>query len=101
MESHIIMQLDCDTFMTIIESLKLSMNLDTTSFMRWLGTIFTLIGVILVNIPSLDATWWVFALMALGNVFWAYVAVKIKEHSLLILNISFICIDLYGTFVRW
>lgn len=74
---------------------------DTISLMRWCGTVFTLLGVILVNIPSFDATAWVFGIMALGNAFWAYVAIKIKEHSLLLLNISFICIDLYGTFVRW
>lgn len=67
----------------------------SANVMLWVG------GIVLAVSPSLaKSSWEIFALMLLGQLFWAGAAFLIKKWSLFASSIFFVALNLYAIFVR-
>ena len=75
------------------------LNDKNLNILRWIGTIMGVIGAILVA-SNTDLSKYGFLAFLVSAILWATVAQIIKDRALLSLQITFMCVDLFGIY-RW
>lgn len=71
--------------------------------LEWLGNVLLWISGILISIyPDMaKSAWQLFAIMLLGQLFWATAALHIQKWSLFASSVFFAGLNIYGMWVRW
>lgn len=69
------------------------------SILRWVGTIMGVLGAVLVA-SNTEVSKYGFLAFLVSAILWATVAQIIKDRALLSLQITFMCVDLFGIY-RW
>jgi len=75
------------------------MRIDKLAIIKWVGAGFGIVGAVLVamNIPN---SGYGFVLFSVSAICWTYIGWKLKELSLVMLNLTFLSIDILGMY-RW
>lgn len=79
--------------------MKMHMSQKSLSWFRWVGTFCGVMGAILVASNS-ELSKYAFPVFLLSAVLWAVVALELKDRALLMLQIAFMCVDIFGIY-RW
>lgn len=71
------------------------------SILKWLGNLFVGGAAILFALfPEIGLEPSLLAMFFTGHIIWSIMALAIKEYELLVLNVFFSLIDMYGFFIR-
>ena len=71
----------------------------TIALAKWTGTIFGVIGAALIAM-NLPISGWGFVLFLVSSISWTVAGVRMRENSLVLLNVVFTAINLLGVY-RW
>jgi nicotinamide riboside transporter PnuC len=66
---------------------------------RWSGTFIGIIAALLIA-SNIEASKYGFSLFVVSGILWGIVAYSIKDYALLLLQVVFVVIDIYGMY-RW
>lgn len=68
-----------------------------TNVLKWSGTLFTVLGALL---TSLSVDPWNVYIFNVGSVFWLIASVKMRETSLVVVNVALLVVYAYGVVLR-
>lgn len=74
-----------------------STTLDALKTHRWTGTLLAIVAAIMVA-SNTDISKYGYPIFMVSSMFWSYVAIKMKDQALLLLQVVFICIDGFGIY---
>lgn len=66
---------------------------------RWTGTFIGIAAAILIA-SNIDASKYAFVVFLVSSILWGIAAYSIKDYALLLLQVVFVIVDIYGIF-RW
>ena len=70
--------------------------------LKWAATAFITLSALQVSLKiQWSSAWWAYIGFVIGHVCWAIAAIIMKEWALLVLNGSFIFLDLYAIYIRY
>lgn len=70
-------------------------------YIKWTATLSMMVSAVLISVfVQLSSTHWVFWGFLVGHVLWSFAAVSMKDRPLLMLNLTFLCIDIYAISIR-
>ena len=72
-------------------------TLDTLALPRWSGTLLAIVAAILVASNS-EFSKYGYPIFMVSSFFWSYVAIRLDDRALLLLQIVFICIDIFAIY---
>lgn len=69
------------------------------TFLKWFASILGFIGAILIT-ANIDETKYAFIVFTISSTIWIYVAIIMKEYSIIFLNLGYLILNIIGIY-RW
>ena len=77
--------------------MEATITLDNLKLHRWTGTVLAIIAAVMVA-SNTEISKYGYPIFMLSSMFWSYVAIRMNDQALLMLQVVFICVDIFGMY---